>query len=239
MSKGKKFKLMGIKQIIKKDFKLKMICLFILVLFLVCYVLFINQYVQKIGSEYISKVENVPKCDAILVLGARVYADGNVSLMLNDRLITGYELYRSGKAPKIIVSGDHGNKDYDEVNAMKSFLMEKGVPAEDIFMDHAGFSTYESIYRARDVFEVEKMIIASQYYHLMRAIFIARELGVEAYGVSSDKHIYYGVMLKNQLREILARNKDFITAKIIKPLPKYLGEVIPVTGDGRITDDKK
>lgn len=230
---------MGIKQIIKKGFKLKMIYLFILVLIMVGYVFFINQYVQKIGSGYINEGEIVPKCDAILVLGARVYADGNVSLMLDDRLTTGYELYRNGKAPKIIVSGDHGTKEYDEVNAMKSFLMDKGVPAEDIFMDHAGFSTYESMYRARDVFEVEKVVIASQEYHLMRAIFIARELGIEAYGVASDKHIYQGVMLKNRLREILARNKDFLTAKIIKPFPKYLGEVIPVTGDGRITDDKK
>jgi vancomycin permeability regulator SanA len=136
------------------------------------------------------------------------------------------------------VSGDHGRKDYDEVNTMKSFLMEKGVPSEDIFMDHAGFSTYESLYRARDIFQVKKVIITSQEYHLMRAVFIARELGLEAYGVAADKHIYHGAMMKSELREIAARNKDFLTAKIFKPLPKYLGEVIPVTGDGRATDDK-
>lgn len=213
------------------------ICLSFLAVFIFAIVLFVNHYVQEVGQKYITAAESVPGGDAILVLGARVYADGNVSLMLNDRLTTGYELYKKGKAKKIIVSGDHGRKDYDEVNAMKRFLMEKGVPSEDIFMDHAGFSTYESLYRARDIFQVKKVIITSQEYHLMRAVFIARELGLEAYGVAADKHIYHGVMLKSELREIAARNKDFLTAKILKPLPKYLDEVIPVTGDGRVTDD--
>ncbi|MEL7564862.1 MAG: ElyC/SanA/YdcF family protein [Dehalobacterium sp.] len=222
-----------------KRLKQRLIYLFLFVIVMADMVLFINQYVQQTGLKYIDEAESVPESDAILILGARVYTNGNVSLMLNDRLTTGYELYKNGKAKKIIVSGDHGRKDYDEVNTMKSFLMEKGVPEEDIFMDHAGFSTYESIYRARDIFQVKKVIIASQQYHLMRAVFIARELGLEAYGVVSDKHIYHGIMLKSELREIAARNKDFFNVKLIKPLPTYLGEVIPVTGDGRVTDDKK
>ncbi|MGI6685913.1 MAG: SanA/YdcF family protein [Bacillota bacterium] len=222
-----------------KHLKRSVINLGLFLIIITAFMLFVNHYVQQAGLKYISEAGSVPKGDAILVLGARVYQNGNVSLMLNDRLTTGYDLYKRGKAKKIIVSGDHGRKDYDEVNAMKSFLMEKGVPPEDIFMDHAGFSTYESLYRARDIFQVKKVIIVSQKYHLMRAIFIARELGLDVYGVPADKHIYYGVMLKNELREIAARNKDFLTAKIIKPLPKYLGEVIPVTGDGRVTDDKE
>lgn len=222
----------------KRDLKRKFLVLaVILVITIGCVGMYINHYVQQIGIKYIVEPENAPETDAILILGARVYANGNVSLMLNDRLTTGYELYETGKAKKIIVSGDHGRKDYDEVNAMKSFLKEKDVPAEDIFMDHAGFSTYESLYRARDIFQVKKVIIVTQEYHLMRALFVARELGLEAYGVASDKHVYYNVMLRSELREIAARNKDFLTAKIIKPLPKYLGEVIPVTGDGRLTDD--
>lgn len=209
----------------------------LLVAVISAFVINVNKYVQKVGTEYITEAPCAPEADAILILGARVYADGNVSLMLNDRLTTGYELYEAGKAKKIIVSGDHGRKEYDEVNAMKDFLKGKNVPAEDIFMDHAGFSTYESLYRARDIFQVKKLIVVTQEYHLMRALFIARELGLEAYGVASDKHIYYNVMLRSELREIAARNKDFLTAKIIKPLPKYLGDVIPVTGDGRVTDD--
>lgn len=222
----------------RKRLKQKLIPMGFIFVFFIVLTLIINQYVQSAGLKYIEEAENVAQADAILILGARVFSNGNVSLMLNDRLTTGYELYEKGKAPKIIVSGDHGRKEYDEVNTMKDFLKEKKVPAEDIFMDHAGFSTYESMYRARDIFEVKKVIIVTQEYHLMRALFIARELGLEAYGVASDKHIYYQVMLKNELREIAARNKDFLTAKVFKPLPKYLGDSIPVSGDGRATDDK-
>jgi vancomycin permeability regulator SanA len=121
---------------------------------------------------------------------------------------------------------------------MKSFLKGKGVPSQDIFMDHAGFSTYESMYRARDIFQVKKLIIVTQHYHLQRAVFIARELGIEAYGVSSDLQNYGPVMVQYQLREMAARNKDFWMAGTIKPQPTFLGEPIPVFGDGDATDDK-
>jgi len=202
------------------------------------YVFLVNGYVQKVGSQNITAAEEAPQADAILILGARVFSNGNISLMLKDRLMVGLELYGLGKAEKILVSGDHGRKDYDEVNTMKDFLQEKGVPAADVFMDHAGFSTYESLYRARDIFQAKKLIIVTQKYHLMRALFIARELGLEAYGVAADKHIYHGVMFKNELREIAARNKDFIVAKFLHPEPTYLGDVIPLTGDGSVTDDR-
>lgn len=109
----------------------------------------VDRYVERVGTKYILKINDVPTADAILVLGAYVFPDGTTSSMLTDRLSEGYELYKEGKAPKILVSGDHGRKDYDEVNAMKSFLKNKGVSSQDIFMDHAGFSTYESVYRAR------------------------------------------------------------------------------------------
>lgn len=200
-------------------------------------ILAIDRYVQNIGSKYIVDPTTVPEADAILVLGAYVFPDGSVSHMLNDRLTIGYKLYSQGKAPKMIVSGDHGQKDYDEVNAMKDFLKDKGVPEEDIFMDHAGFSTYESLYRARDIFKVEKLTIITQEYHLKRAVFIARGLGLQAHGVPSDIR-YYLVMEQYKLREIAARNKDFFLAKIIKPKPTFLGEEIPVSGDGRVTHDK-
>ncbi len=200
-------------------------------------ILAIDKYVQNIGSKYIVDPMIITEAEAILVLGAYVFPDGTVSHMLNDRLTIGYELYSQGKAPKIIVSGDHGQKEYDEVNAMKDFLINKGVPEQDIFMDHAGFSTYESIYRARDIFKVDKLIIITQEYHLKRAVFIARELGLQAYGVPSDIR-YYLVMEQYKLREIAARNKDFFLAKIIKPKPTFLGEEIPVSGDGRVTHDK-
>ncbi|MBP1760269.1 MAG: putative rane protein, partial [Firmicutes bacterium] len=193
-------------------------------------VLIINNYVESVGATYILSPNDVSKADAILVLGAYVFPSGTVSTMLNDRLTVGYELYEQGKAPKLLVSGDHGQKDYDEVNSMKNFLKNKGVPGQNVFMDHAGFSTYESLYRARDIFMVKKVIIVTQEYHLKRAVFVARELGLEAYGVASDKREYRGMAINN-LREIAARNKDFIWAKLIKPEPTFLGESIPVFGD--------
>jgi len=200
-------------------------------------VLLVNSYVVWSGGKYILAAEDLPVADAILVLGAYVHPDGQTSSMLTDRLTVGYELYEQGKAPKILVSGDHGQKDYDEVNVMKNFLKKKGVPAEDIFMDHAGFSTYESVYRARDIFQVKKVIIVTQDYHLKRAVFTARALSLEAYGMPSDHHDYGQAMTIYKLREIAARNKDFLWAGILKPEPTFLGDVIPITGDGGATDD--
>lgn len=200
-------------------------------------ILAIDRHVQNMGAKFIVSSGLVPEADALLVLGAYVFPDGTVSHMLNDRLAVGSELYFQGKAPKIIVSGDHGRKDYNEVKAMKDFLRDRAVPSADIFMDHAGFSTYESIYRARDIFKAKKIIIVTQEYHLKRAVFIARELGLEAYGVPSDLRYYLGTE-HYKIREIAARNKDFFLAKILKPEPTFLGEEIPVSGDGRVTDDE-
>lgn len=217
----------------------KAVCrLIILLAFLGSSFLAINYYVEWIGAKYIYSAQDVPNADTVLIMGAYVFPDGTLSAMLKDRVMVGYDLYENGKAPKIIVSGDHGRKDYDEVNTMKDFIKNKGVPGRDIFMDHAGFSTYESLYRARDIFRVKKVIIVTQRYHLLRALFIARELGLEAYGVASDKHDYGPVMATYELREMAARNKDFWSAKVFKPKPTFLGEAIPVFGDGGATDDK-
>ena len=183
-----------------------------------------------ITADEAAELENT---DCVLVLGAGV-RDGNPTPMLRDRLITGISLYKSGVAPKIIMSGDHGREDYDEVNVMKSYAVENGVPDGDVFMDHAGFSTYDSVYRAKAVFEADSIIIVTQKYHLYRALYIAERLGVNAVGVSADLDDYSG-QLKRDLREIAARDKDFFSC-LFKPEPKYLGEKIPVSGDGNITD---
>ena len=202
-------------------------------------VLGINGYVKSSTSDQIITPEEAAELtdiDCILVLGCYVHDSGRPSDMLADRLRRGIELYQSGVAPKLLMSGDHGQKDYNEVKAMKIEAMEEGIPSEDIFMDHAGFSTYESIFRARDVFAADKIIIVTQEYHLYRALHIANALGVEAYGVAADYHTYVGQAYR-ELREILARNKDFATS-ILKPTPTYLGEVIPVSGDGNLTNDE-
>ena len=187
---------------------------------------------QIISSEEAAKLEDI---DCILVLGCFVKDDGRPSDMLFDRLTRGVELYDLGAAPKLLMSGDHGREEYDEVAAMKQFAIDEGIPSEDVFMDHAGFSTYESIYRAKEIFQANKILIVTQEYHLYRALYIANQLGVEAYGVSSDYHTYVGQFMRD-FREMLARAKDCATC-IFKPEPTYLGDTIPIFGDGNLTND--
>ena len=176
--------------------------------------------------------KNDEKADCILILGAGV-KDDKPKPMLRDRLLTGIELYKSGAAEKIIMSGDHGRADYDEVNVMRAFALEQGVRAEDIFLDHAGFSTYDSVYRAKSIFGAENIIIVSQKYHLYRALYIAKKLDVKAAGVSANLNTYGG-QLKRDIREIIARDKDFFKC-IIKPEAEIMGDKIPLDGDGSIT----
>ena len=174
--------------------------------------------------------------DCILVLGCGVRSDGSPSDMLHDRLRRSVELFDLGAAPKLLMTGDHGRENYDEVYAMKRFAVDAGIASENVFMDHAGFSTYESMYRARDIFQAKKVVIVTQEYHLYRAVFIAESLGLEAYGVASDYRGYTG-QTKREVREILARVKDFGTS-LLQPKPTYLGSAIPIWGDGNTTNDE-
>ena len=223
----------------KKKIK-KIIIIFLIVIITgAIIVLGINAYVKSSTRNQIIRnndYSNLQDIDCIVVLGAGVWGE-NPSPMLEDRLLEGIKLYENNVAPKIIMTGDHGREEYDEVNVMKKFAMDKGVPSGDIFMDHAGFSTYESLYRAKEIFEADKVVIVTQEYHLYRALHIANELGIEAYVVNSDPRQYVGATYR-EIREILARNKDFVQC-IFKPEPTYLGEVIPVFGNGNVTNDKE
>lgn len=201
-------------------------------------VLAINGRVVSVGKERLLTAQQAAELDdvdCILVLGCGVKADGTPSLMLQDRLERSLQLYQLNVAPKLLMSGDHGRQDYDEVGTMKEFVVDAGVPSSDVFMDHAGFSTYESMYRAKDVFQADKIVIVSQEYHLYRAIYIAQALGLDAYGVAADGEDYAGQWGRD-IREVLARVKDFFTS-IWKPQPTYLGDAIPVNGNGDITND--
>ena len=218
----------------KKIFKI----LIVIAIICITLVLSINFYVVGIAKNKMIKdndYSSLKNVDCILILGAGIWGD-KPSPMLQDRLDEGVKLYKEGIASKIIMSGDHGREEYDEVNIMKEYAIEQGVPSEDIFMDHAGFSTYESIYRAKEIFDADNIVIVTQEYHLYRALYIAEKLDINAYGVNSDPRKYSGQTFR-ELREILARNKDFINC-IIKPEPTYLGESIPVSGDGNITNDR-
>lgn len=185
-----------------------------------------------ISPDEAAKLENV---DCILILGAGVWGD-RPTHMLEDRLDYGISLYRMGASNRLLMSGDHGRKNYDEVNVMKQYAVNEGVLSSDVFMDHAGFSTYESLYRARDIFEAKKIIIVTQKYHLYRSLYVADKLGLEAYGVASNPREYAG-QTSRDIREVLARVKDFLYV-IAKPEPTYLGDSIPVSGDGDLTNDK-
>lgn len=201
-------------------------------------VLLIDVYVRLSVSDRILKAEDAAELDAdcILVLGASVRPGGIPSDMLRDRLDMGIKLYESGASDRLLMSGDHAEVYYDEVNAMKNYAKEAGIDSSVIFMDHAGFSTYESMYRAKEIFGVEKVLIVTQGYHLSRAVYDAKALGIDAYGVASDQHTYQN-MLWNHTREFLARNKDFFYC-IVKPEPTVLGGEIPISGNGDVTNDR-
>jgi len=220
----------------KKKISTGLLVLVLLSILALVSILIINAYVTSSVKDKIITADEAPSLDVdcILILGAGVWGS-RPSYMLEDRLLQGIELYDNDASDRLLMSGDHSRKDYDEVNVMKQFAINRGINSEHIFMDHAGFSTYESLYRARDVFLADRIIIVTQKYHLYRALYIAEKLGIEAYGVASDKRQYVGQEIRD-LREILARVKDFFTV-IIKPEPTYLGEAIPIDGNGDLTND--
>ena len=212
---------------------------FLIIIFIILIIILgLNFYVvgttkdRILTEEEANKLENV---DCILVLGAGIWGD-KPSPMLEDRLLQGISLYENGTSNKIVMSGDHSKKEYDEVNVMKQFAIDRNVSSEDIFMDHAGFSTYESMYRVKEIFQAKRIVIVTQKYHMYRALYIANQLGLEAYGVNSDPRAYGGQFFR-EIREIFARDKDLVQC-IIKPEPTFLGETIPVNGNGDITNDK-
>ena len=177
-------------------------------------------------------VDNLKNFDAdcIMVLGCGIEDEETPSPMLKDRLDVGIELYKQGAAPKILLTGDNGTEQHNEIHVMLKYTKEAGVPEKDIFCDHAGFSTYESMYRAGSIFNAERVIVVTQTYHQYRALYIGDKLGLEVMGVASDQQTYFGQRFRES-REILARIKDFFKS-ILRSKPTYGGEVIPISGSG-------
>lgn len=225
----------------KKIFKSKKFKIFICTVLCICLlgagvVVGINAYMISYADDYLLSSDELADCefDCIIVLGAGLW-DGEPSPMLKERLDFGLEAYNTGCSEKFLMSGDHGTEDYDEVNTMKDYVIDKGVQKDNVFLDHAGFSTYESMYRAKEVFKSEKVLIITQKYHLSRAVYNARKLGLDAYGFDREELKY---PITNDMRESLARVKDFFWC-IAKPEPTYLGEEIPIkTASATLTDDK-
>lgn len=188
----------------------------------------VNFYIIKSTQDQIYLNQNdLPEYQTALLLGAKVYDNGILSPIMRDRADVAIEIYNSSKVKKILVSGDHGTTGYDEVNAIKNYLLESGVDKKDIFLDHAGFDTYDSVYRAKNIFEVESMIIVTQKFHLPRAVYISNSLGVESAGIVADRRY---IFLRNYLRESLSRVKAFFNVNF-NAQPQFLGERIPITGD--------
>lgn len=195
----------------------------------------IYNYTDKIGEQLTVTMEETKEADCIIVLGAGVVA-GRPSISLANRLDKAIEVYNLGHTRKILVSGDHGQRGYDEVSVMRNYLLEKGIPKDDIFMDHAGFSTYESMHRARSVFKVGKAIVVTQALHLRRALYIGDKMGIKVTGVEAKNSTLKSTAFQS-VREYPARVKAFLQCEILHSKPTYLGDVIPITGSGTVTED--
>ena len=178
----------------------------------------------------------IPSRTTVMVLGAQTHGR-NLSPILQDRVNGGIEIIQSGKGNKLLLSGDHGELYYDEVNAMRLYVLAnaKDILHENIFMDHAGFSTWDSMYRAKDVFEVKDLIVVTQKFHISRAICMARSLGIDAVGFAVNEEKFKGRTLWAwRIREYFARIKALYSI-VFRPKPRYLGDKIHISGDGRST----
>lgn len=229
------------KQAKKRKFSLRKLLLIFGVLCLAVAVLFvaINAHVIRISAPRLISADaatNLENVDCILVLGSSVQPNGTLNRVVRERVDTALTLYESGVSQRLLMSGDHGKVNYDEVNAMKQYCVDKGVNPDVIFLDHAGFNTYDSIYRAKAIFGIQKMIIVSQEYHLYRAVYIANELGIDAYGVPAEQEA--DTALITNLRESVARVKDYFSCAFHIE-PTVLGEPIPISGSAKLSDDKE
>jgi SanA protein len=201
--------------------KLLVLCVTILVVA----VIVANMSVFVLSREYIyDNYKDAPAAPVAVVPGAAIYSDGTLSPIFMDRVDMALQLYASGKVSKILVSGDNSTDTYNEVNPARLHLLNNGVPEADIYLDHAGFDTYSTMYRARDIFKADSIIISTQAFHLPRAVFLARMLGIEAYGVNADVGI---ISFKNTVREIFATVKAVVDL-LRNRSPKFLGEEIPI-----------
>ncbi len=218
-------------------FKIAVICISFLILSFL-FALYLSYSIHKNAESFLFRdLNKIPNCYTGLVLGAFVKKTGIPSDVLEDRLLTAVTLYRNKKIKRFLLSGDHGRKNYDEVNNMKAYLKNLGIPEEDIFLDHAGFDTYDSIVRAKEIFAVQDVILVSQEFHLPRAIYIARSKGLSAYGAISENYQYNTFQnLKNSFRDIFACVKAYLEVSL-NLKPRFLGEKIPITGDSKLSYD--
>lgn len=182
---------------------------------------------QATNSRTFDSMETLPKAHTVIILGASVYSDGTLSPILQDRVDTGLKLYRNGKVERFLLSGDNRSEDYDEVNAMRNYLINLGVPDSHIFIDPAGIDTYDSMYRSKAIFQVPSAIVVTQQFHLPRTLFIAKNLGLSYRGYPAESKNY-------QTEDHLKRREKLANFKALYELvshqiPAAMGEKIPVS----------
>ncbi|WP_416440862.1 vancomycin high temperature exclusion protein [Leeuwenhoekiella sp. A16] len=212
-----------------KKIRLFLITMLVLFMGLIVFTLSLSYHIQKISKPYIyDSPSKLPETYTVIVLGASVKRDGKLSTILRDRVESALRLYRLGKVKRFLLSGDNGTAYYNEPMAMKKYLLERGVPETDIFLDFAGFDTYNSVFRASYIFNVDKAIVVSQHFHLPRVIYIARSMNLDYYGFNGDLH-NYDLASRNQIREKLASVKAW-GELLINREPHFKGEKIPITG---------
>ncbi|XYI01637.1 vancomycin high temperature exclusion protein [Sorangium sp. So ce1128] len=181
------------------------------------------------------ELDAVPRGEVAIVPGALVWRDGTPSAILEDRLAAALELYRAGKVRRVLVSGDHGRVGYDEPNAMRAWLVSRGVPSEDVFMDHAGLRTLDTMQRAARVFGVRDAVVCTQDFHLPRALYLARAAGFPAVGYAADRRVYANADRDAQ-RELLATALTLIDTWSGRG-PRFLGPPVPIQGDSSASHD--
>lgn len=192
--------------------------------------------IERFSAPHLLDLEHAPPRPVALVLGAHVRRDGP-SDMLEDRLATALELYRSGRCESIILSGAHHRHDHDEVSVMRRWMEARGVDPDDLFLDHAGLRTFDSMVRAREVFGAERILVVTQRYHLPRAVYIARHVGLDAVGVAAPPGHRYSRSLKarNQTRERAAQLFALLDLHVLGTEPRHLGPPIDLSSPGRTT----
>ncbi len=216
-------------KIFSKKFKRFIEVCFVLWLFGVVFVVSVNAYILNYSEKSIkSNVEELGETKVGLVLWALVYSDGSPSPVLADRLIQAYNAYKAWKIEKIIVSGDNWRECYNEPENMEKYLVSLGVDKNDIYLDYAWFDTYDSFYRAKEIFGVKELVVFTQNYHLSRSIYIWNKLWMKTVGVKSDLREYY-YMKQMRSREILSRLKAFLEVEFIDSKPKFLGDKVDMT----------
>lgn len=197
------------------------------------YVQFRVQAAARSRIASVAAMEDIPRRKVAVVLGARVYRNGYPSAVLRDRLDAAIDLYRAGKVEKLLMSGDNRNANYNEATAMRNYALEAGIPPEDVVRDFAGFRTFDSMYRARELWGLDEFLVVSQRFHLPRALYIARHLGINAFGVATREQVYRTTP-KLHLRERFAWLLAWMDV-ITNRKPHHLGERESLDGTAQTT----